>query len=63
MTRQYMTGTIYVDDLLRVMLDLLRALAMSVLEEHTDEADLCAVCGSAWPCEYVVVATHNLAVI
>ena len=46
-----------------VVLELMRALAIGVLSEHTDETGLCAVCGSAWPYERVVLATHNLAVL
>jgi len=46
-----------------VVLGLMRALAISVLSEHTDEAGLCAVCRSVWPCEHAVLAEHNLAVI
>lgn len=63
MTRRNATGMIPVGDPLSVVLELMRALAISVLDEHTDEAGLCVKCGSAWPCERVVIATHNLAVI
>ncbi|MGH4021373.1 MAG: hypothetical protein ACRDT0_19520 [Pseudonocardiaceae bacterium] len=41
----------------------MRALATDVLNKHTDEANLCVVCGSAWPCERVVLAEHNPAAI
>jgi hypothetical protein len=37
-------------------------LATIVMNEHTNDRDLCAVCGSAWPCERVVLAEHNLAI-
>jgi len=37
----------------------LSSLAVSVLNEHVNDADLCAVCESAWPCELVVLAEHN----
>ncbi|MGH4013763.1 MAG: hypothetical protein ACRDSL_07480 [Pseudonocardiaceae bacterium] len=63
MTRQNTREVISGHDLLLVVLELMRALALSVLSEHTEEAGLCAVCGSAWLGERVVVATHNLAVI
>jgi hypothetical protein len=63
MTRNNATGMIPVRDPLPVVLELMRALAISVLIEHSDEAELCVKCRSAWPCEPVVVATHNLAVI
>ncbi|HEX3781448.1 MAG TPA: hypothetical protein VHX38_17445 [Pseudonocardiaceae bacterium] len=35
-------------------------LATIVINEHTDVDGLCAVCGSAWPCERVVFAEHNI---
>jgi hypothetical protein len=35
--------------------------ATSVINEHIDDQGLCAICGSAWPCERAVVADHNLA--
>lgn len=37
------------------------SLATRALNEHTNDADLCAVCGFAWPCEFAVLAEHNLA--
>ncbi len=36
-------------------------LAARVINEHVNDRGLCAVCGSAWPCEQAVVAEHNLA--
>ena len=64
MTSQKATEPIFIVDALPVVLELMRALAPpSVLGEHTDETGLCAVCGSAWPYERVVLATHNLAVL
>ena len=36
-------------------------LATQEFNDHTDDADLCAVCGCAWPCEHAVLAEHNLA--
>jgi len=39
----------------------LLSIATRVINEHVNEHDLCAVCGSAWPCERAVVAEHNLA--
>jgi len=41
--------------------DKLRALATRTINEHQDERGLCVICGSAWPCEFVVLADHNLA--
>ncbi len=63
MTRQNTTATICALDPLPVVLELMGALAISVLGEHTDDAGLCAMCGSVWPCERVVLAASNLAVI
>jgi hypothetical protein len=37
-------------------------LATAVMHEHHDDHGLCVICGSAWPCERVVLADHNLAV-
>lgn len=41
----------------------LSLLAVTVLNEHINQAGLCAVCGSAWPCESAVLADHNLATL
>jgi hypothetical protein len=38
----------------------LHQLATVVLNEHTDDRGLCAVCGCAFPCERAVLAEHNL---
>jgi hypothetical protein len=38
-------------------------LATTVIGEHVNDHGLCAVCGSAWPCERAVLAEHNLAVL
>jgi hypothetical protein len=40
----------------------LHALATIVFDEHQNNSDLCAICGTAWPCERVVLADHNFAV-
>ena len=39
----------------------LSSLTVTVLNEHTNHADLCATCGCAWPCERAVLADHNVA--
>jgi hypothetical protein len=39
----------------------LRATATRLLGEHVNDAGLCAVCGSSWPCERVLLADTNLA--
>jgi hypothetical protein len=63
MTRHEGATTILVLDPLLSVLHELSLLATTVLGEHTNNAGLCAVCGSAWPCERAVTATHNLAVL
>ena len=39
------------------------AMATRVLNEHTNDHDLCAVCGCAWPCSRAALAQHNLALL
>lgn len=41
-------------------IETLRQLATHVLNEHTDDLGLCAVCGCAFPHERAVLAEHNL---
>jgi hypothetical protein len=41
-------------------IDALHQLTTVVLNEHTNDLGLCAVCGSAFPCERAVLAEHNL---
>nr|MBA3338380.1 hypothetical protein [Geodermatophilaceae bacterium] len=41
-------------------LQALRALATRAVNDHVDDLGLCAVCGSAFPCERAVLAEHNL---
>jgi len=36
-------------------------LATRVIGEHVNDQGLCAVCGSAWPCERALLAEHSLA--
>jgi len=42
-------------------IDALTRLATEVLNEHTNDHGLYAVCGCAFPCERAVLAEHNLA--
>lgn len=42
-------------------IDALHQLATVVLNEHTNDHGLCAVCGCAFPCARAVLAEHNLA--
>lgn len=44
-------------------LDALIGLATEALNTHVNDADLRAVCGCAWPCEWAVLAEHNLAAL
>lgn len=48
---------------LPVELDALIGLAALVLDTHTNDAHLCAVCGCVWPCQWAVLAEHNLAAL
>ncbi len=41
----------------------LRTAATREITEHLNDDGLCAICGSAWPCERVVLAEHNLALL
>ena len=44
-------------------LELLCSTAAVVRNEHVNDAALCAVCGSTWPCQRAQLAEHNLAVL
>jgi len=44
-------------------LEHLGQLAMVVLNDHTNQAGLCAICGTAFPCDSAVLAEHNLALL
>ncbi|KWX02437.1 hypothetical protein [Carbonactinospora thermoautotrophica] len=50
-----------VDDLFPSTVHQLSTIASQVLNEHVNDAGLCAVCGSAFPCGRAVLAEHNLA--
>jgi hypothetical protein len=43
--------------------ELVCSIATTVLNEHVNDANLRAICGSAWPCERVLLADHNLTVL
>ena len=55
-----MAGTVTDTEVSREV-EALHQLATVVLNEHTNDGDLCAVCGCAFPCERAVLAEHNLA--
>ena len=55
-----MVKTIYGSEPLCVI-EALHQLASVVLNEHTNDHGLCAVCGSVFPCERAVLADHNFA--
>jgi len=57
------TATVLGTDYLPPELELLSRTASAVLNEHLNDHGLCAVCGSAWPCERAQLAEHNLAVL
>lgn len=63
MTSQKATGAIPTLDRLLTPLERLSTLATIVLREHLSDGDLCVVCSSAWPCDQVATAEHNLAVL
>jgi hypothetical protein len=46
---------------LTVEIERLAHLATAVLNEHTNDNGLCAICGCAFPCESAVLAEHNVA--
>lgn len=50
-------------DCLSRQFDALIITAIEALNTHTNDRDLHAVCGCAWPCERVVLAEHNLAAL
>jgi len=63
MERQAAVTTVLDHEPLSPELERLHGLATVVLNEHRHDHGLCVVCGSAWPCERVQLAEHNLAVL
>lgn len=49
-----------VGDVSVAALQRLRATAIREITSHINDAGLCAVCGSAFPCQQAVVAENNL---
>ena len=56
------SGLFSVEDV-QAELEHLARLAAGVLNEHTNAAGLCNVCGSAFPCRSAVLAGHNVALV
>lgn len=56
------TGVYPVDGLVAEV-EHLAQLASVVLNEHTNDNGLCAVCGSIFPCGSAVLAEHNVALL
>jgi hypothetical protein len=56
------SGLFSVEDVLAELEHLAR-LAANVLNEHTNAAGSCNVCGSTFPCGPAVLAEHNLALL
>ena len=50
-------------DSVQAEIEHLAQLATAVLNEHTDDAGLCAICGSAFPCKSAVLAENNVALL
>lgn len=56
-------ATLYPVESVQAEIENLAHLAMVVLNEHASEAGLCAVCGTAFPCDSAILADHNLALL
>jgi hypothetical protein len=54
---------LYPLDCVQAELEHLGQLATVVLNEHTNHARLCAVCGTTFPWDSAVLAEHNLALL
>jgi hypothetical protein len=55
--------TLYPVESVQAEIENLAHLATAVLNEHTSEAGLCAVCGTGFPCDSAILADHNLALL
>lgn len=44
-------------------LEHLEQLATVVLNEHTDQAGLCAICGAAFPCDSAILVERHVALL
>ena len=55
-----MTSTI---STIQTEIEHLAQLATAVLNEHVNEYGLCAVCQCAFPCEFALLADHNVALL
>ena len=54
---------VYPVDRLVAEIEHLAQLASVVLNEHTNNQGLCAVCGCEFPCDSAVLAEHNVALL
>ena len=54
---------LYPVESIQAELEHLAQLATVVLNEHMNQAGLCAVCGTAFPCDSAVLAEHNIALL
>jgi len=54
---------LYPVDSLNAEFEHLAQLATVVLNEHTNDNGLCAVCGCAFPCSSAVLAENNIALL
>jgi hypothetical protein len=50
-------------DSVQAEIEHLAQLATVVLNEHTHDRGLCAVCGCTFPCDSAVLAEHNVALL
>jgi len=55
--------TLYSIESVQAEIENLASLATAVLDEHTNRAGLCAVCGDDFPCGSAILADHNLALL
>jgi len=54
---------LYPIESIQAELENLARLATIVLNEHTNQAGLCAVCDTAFPCDPAILAEHNVALL
>jgi hypothetical protein len=57
------SNRLYPADNVAAEIEHLAQLATFVLNEHTNDEGLCAMCGCAFPCDSAVLAEHNVALL